>query len=175
MEEEATSDVLQSGVQNHPEAYDTEQLGDDEGDSQTTSLEWEAECSQSDGDLESSCIPYAGVHIDPENEIRVLVLDPGDFADELRGSLVVQRLRRHDGQGVSDDLDYEALSYAWGCWEHHEWILLADHIHPTAVTRNLWLALRRLRMQEKPRRLWIDQMHQPGWLLREKPSGWIDG
>lgn len=57
----------------------------------------------------------------------------------------------------ADDRDsFEALSYAWGSWTHCSWILLNGQ--DFRITRNLYLALRRLKRYHAIRRVWVDQI-----------------
>ncbi|KAL4889952.1 heterokaryon incompatibility protein-domain-containing protein [Aspergillus ambiguus] len=91
------------------------------------------------------------VQIAPEQEIRVLDLQPGHGEDDIRCQLSVQRL-------VSDSAtDYVALSYVWGDWVNHGFICL-NGVRNFPVTHNLLMALRRLRKTDKACRLWIDQI-----------------
>lgn len=51
---------------------------------------------------------------------------------------------------------YEALSYTWGSSSDGDAIIVDERRKP--VTRNLFLALRRLRQKDKIRRLWVDAL-----------------
>ncbi|PMD42634.1 heterokaryon incompatibility, partial [Hyaloscypha variabilis F] len=66
----------------------------------------------------------------------------------IHGNLVTAKL--------SDKPAYEALSYAWGHLVYCEKIYL-----PTSyleITSNLATALRQLRHQDRPRKLWVDAL-----------------
>jgi hypothetical protein len=81
--------------------------------------------------------------------IRVLELEASESADaHIRGRLIPVKVGRN--------FHYEALSYVWGDRSRTESILLQDkHFR---VSHNLWLALRRLRYDNKPRFLWVDAL-----------------
>ena len=55
---------------------------------------------------------------------------------------------------LSDDLSYEALSYAWGQPIFPE--MLHSHKGILKITENLALALRSLRFKDRVRYLWVD-------------------
>lgn len=87
------------------------------------------------------------LQIDATKEIRILELLPASLdSDSLRGRLIVVSLDQNPS--------YEALSYAWGE------PILCKNIRfgeiPLAITQNLSDALRRLRYQDRPQRLWVD-------------------
>lgn len=114
---------------------------------------------------------------DPEAEIRVAVLQPGVYIDELCVSFRIRRLligktsqisvgpRKPPLMKVSSPMskrtsfDYEALSYAWGSVDDPSSLLvkkmgLDRGIIP--ISRNLDIALRHLRDQSRSRTIWID-------------------
>lgn len=97
----------------------------------------------------------SGIPWDPlvgNDEIRVLLLEPGAFSDPLRGRLVTVSLStlRHKDK-------YEAISYLWG-----ESSDTYDTLHfpngTLGLRENLTHALRHLRLESTARRLWIDAL-----------------
>lgn len=95
---------------------------------------------------ESKCV-YPPV--DPNlRQIRLVTIEPGNWPDEIKGSLHTFSLREQPA--------YEALSYVWGDPTHRKPIQLNSQI--VEVTENLWTALRRLRKPSAPRVLWIDAL-----------------
>jgi hypothetical protein len=80
------------------------------------------------------------------NEIRLVILNPGDLEDEIRCHLYIASL--------DNDLIYEALSYVWGDQRMTRQIFI-DGL-PRRITSNLEIALRYLRHISQPRFLWID-------------------
>ena len=90
-----------------------------------------------------------------DSEIRILVLLPATDAETpVTCDLEVVSLQHND-------LPYEALSYTWG--PPFEGQCLPDQSiqlcgQPTAVTGNLFAALKRLRYSDKPRTLWVDAL-----------------
>ncbi|KAL8387242.1 hypothetical protein RB595_010052 [Gaeumannomyces hyphopodioides] len=78
--------------------------------------------------------------------IRLVTLNPGSWADEIRCTIDVVRF---DGNTA-----YEALSYVWGDPGIRKPIRLNGHHFD--VTENLWLAMRRLRDPSTPLVVWID-------------------
>lgn len=82
-----------------------------------------------------------------KSETRLFRLLPGVEDDPLAGELVRTNL---DRQPV-----FEALSHTWGKSPERTHITL-DTIPGFPITLNLAAALRRLRLQDLPRQLWID-------------------
>jgi hypothetical protein len=80
------------------------------------------------------------------SEIRLVTLNPGNFADDIHCYLSIVSL--------NDEGAYEALSYVWGDTGSTRQILI-DGL-PARVTDNLETALRYLRYISRPRVLWID-------------------
>jgi len=77
---------------------------------------------------------------------RILILEPGEFGDNLKGRLKhVRSLQNHD---------YEALSYVWG--ETSGTHMMSCSGMKIQITANLDAALRRLRFRDQPRLLWVD-------------------
>lgn len=87
--------------------------------------------------------------IESENgEIRLLELLPGKYDDPLSLRLLPKK--------SNEDIEYEALSYAWGTTDSpHEALLDGT---PTSMRVSLDLGLRRLRYAEKSRILWVDAL-----------------
>ncbi|KAK3335505.1 heterokaryon incompatibility protein-domain-containing protein [Cercophora scortea] len=81
-------------------------------------------------------------------EFRVLLLEPGKGNDTVCCRLFVCRL--------SDEVPYEALSYAWG--DATKTRLIICDGQPLRVANNLYHALRSLRHVARPRLLWIDAL-----------------
>ncbi|GAP86905.1 putative ankyrin and het domain protein [Rosellinia necatrix] len=96
--------------------------------------------------------------------IRIATIQPGSFNEDIRISL---RLEQLDSDHTPV---YEAMSYAWGLPvdspprisvnhpQHHHYL---RHFSPSnagslSVRPNLFLALRHVRLETKPRHLWID-------------------
>jgi hypothetical protein len=119
--------------------------------------------------LSQSAVSYPNIPIDAEEEIRVLEVQPvfveGRYDETLRCTLVVRQFRqielhrdrpyRYD-HPADNPAWFEALSYTWGSWIDCPYIMVnGQHFR---VTRNLFLALRRLRRHSGIRRLWVDQV-----------------
>lgn len=109
-------------------------------------------------------------------ETHVLTLYPGLYDHEIRVGLTKTLL------SVPDDelLEYEALSYSWG----HPHMTRAVTVEPREgwsggflpITSNMDLALRSLRLQDRPRVLWIDAIciNQSNLLERNHQVQWMD-
>lgn len=94
-----------------------------------------------------------------ENEIRILELLPSpDGEAPITCDVRVAPL--------SAELDYEALSYCWGDQTIKETIIVSGR--EVTITRSLYHAIRQLRLPEKKRALWIDQLCVDQWNLEEK-------
>lgn len=94
--------------------------------------------------------PYAPL---PDGQsIRMLILEPGELADPLKGRLEVTSI---DSAG-----NYEALSYVWGTSNQSGNISIAngDNEWPVDLTASLKETLLRLRFTDRRRRLWVDQI-----------------
>jgi len=88
-----------------------------------------------------------------EDEMRLLVLNPGSFQDPVYGQLQQVPL---DAQ-----TSYEALSYIWGDDNGCSTMTLGGKVLP--ITKNLECALRHLRDKEGPRVIWIDAVCINQW------------
>jgi len=87
--------------------------------------------------------------IDSEDgEIRLAELLPGCYDEPIRISLRTKR--------IDDPIGYEALSYVWGTAISPKRALVNGC--PMRVTVNLDMGLRRLRLCDSPRTLWIDAL-----------------
>lgn len=82
------------------------------------------------------------------SEIRIVILHPGSFGDPIVCQLEHIQL--------VPDADYEAVSYVWGDATVTKPIMLDGRVYP--VTTNLYMGLQFLRLNESPRRLWIDSL-----------------
>jgi hypothetical protein len=96
--------------------------------------------------------PYQYLPINEEaQEIRLLILFPGKFTDDLRCMLQIVSF-------TQDAIpEFEALSYAWGSTGDLVNILIGvEDPRELAVTQNVAVALPYLRHFRKPRIFWID-------------------
>jgi hypothetical protein len=85
---------------------------------------------------------------DPSAQMRLLTLSPARTgSSRIHGSLKTVTL-------PSQDLVYDAISYAWGVEMSSEPIYIG--INTMRVTKNLYGALCRLPEHDEPRVLWID-------------------
>ncbi|KAE9379992.1 HET-domain-containing protein, partial [Stipitochalara longipes BDJ] len=99
---------------------------------------------------------YSSTQLPDSLSFRIAILSPGEFDDVLTMTLEVRNLSEQD-------LDYEAISYCWSqgigdaiedTWDFH--VKCGEDTF--MVPRNLGRALRRLRYQDKQRRLWMDSV-----------------
>lgn len=79
---------------------------------------------------------------------RIFKLEPGKKTDDLRGSLQTHSL--------NSPPQYEALSYVWGPQDRNKSMNCDGQ--EFKITQSLDIALRRLRLFDKSRFLWIDQI-----------------
>ncbi|RBR09321.1 uncharacterized protein FIESC28_09929 [Fusarium coffeatum] len=79
---------------------------------------------------------------------RIFTLESGEKQDEIQGSLKTHRLDAAP--------EYEALSYEWG--SKTESTSMKCNKYDFKVTKSLDITLRRLRLTDRPRPLWIDQI-----------------
>lgn len=101
--------------------------------------------------------PYQPLHV-PQNEIRLLILEPGTGSSAVSAELV------HSSIGSTPC--YEALSYTWGdsatktidlgTQQRRTQHVLRAGSRRFQVTVNLEPALRHLRLENRPRVLWVD-------------------
>lgn len=87
--------------------------------------------------------------LNPDNrEIRLLEIQPGDFAKPISSRFVVTSL--------NNPISYQCLSYAWGDPEVTSPIVVSSQSYP--VTTNLLSALYRVRSLSERRLVWIDAL-----------------
>jgi Heterokaryon incompatibility protein (HET) len=84
----------------------------------------------------------------PRGNIRLLLLEPGNFADPISYRLI------HDDR--TNPLRYEALSYAWGSSEQDQ-PSLCNGVQ-RLILHDLGSALRHLRLRSRARLLWVDAL-----------------
>jgi hypothetical protein len=109
-------------------------------------------------------------------ETHVLTLYPGLYDDEIRIRLTKTLLSVPEDELV----EYEALSYSWG----HPEMTHAVMVEPREgwpggvlpITSNMDAALRSLRLQHRPRVLWVDAIciNQSNLLERNHQVQWMD-
>ena len=97
---------------------------------------------------------YPGLPLDLEDEFRLVEIQPGKPDDAICCHLFTAR--------VSDKPKYEALSYTWGNPDDKQTIeckgAAGDQDGHLLVTQNCAAALRRLRLEDSPRTVWIDSI-----------------
>jgi hypothetical protein len=93
--------------------------------------------------------------IDAKNEIRVLRLEPGEFAEPLIGSLLVRKI----GDDEENPPAYNCVSYYWG--EPKDFTSFVCDGKALRITAVVDAMLRHLRKPAKPRHLWIDASMYP--------------
>ncbi|KAL2073059.1 hypothetical protein VTL71DRAFT_10383 [Oculimacula yallundae] len=91
---------------------------------------------------------YPSPRITNAHEIRVLELLPGSMDDPIHCLLSIEH--------IWDDPRYKALSYVWGTATDTRSIQLNEVAFN--ITNNLEVALRHLRDEIEPQRLWIDAL-----------------
>ncbi len=89
-----------------------------------------------------------------DQSFRLLILEPGERHESLRGTLKVISLRS------SDFGSHETISYVWGNGTGVQQILICDRGIERAVklTANLYEGLVRLRLPDVKRIIWVDQI-----------------
>jgi len=90
--------------------------------------------------------PYQYHPLNGESEIRLLSLLPGKW------NSIIECLLHH--ASLDENPRYEALSYVWGGTAKSRNILLDGQVF--GVTKNLEVALKHLRHEQKRRLLWVD-------------------
>jgi hypothetical protein len=93
-------------------------------------------------------VELQAARISSGDKIRILDLLPGKEDDRIECEIREVSL--------SDGIEYEALSYVWGDKRNGRWIRIAGR--QFEVTDNLYDALRRLRISNSKRALWVDQL-----------------
>ncbi|KAF2451743.1 HET-domain-containing protein [Karstenula rhodostoma CBS 690.94] len=96
-------------------------------------------------------------------EIRVAVIQPGAYDDDIYISFRTRHLQRESELAVMEDsgFDFEALSYAWGLPEHVSRVQVVDKdtgatVGNIEIGQNLDVALRNIRLEHEERFMWID-------------------
>jgi hypothetical protein len=92
--------------------------------------------------------------------IRILIVEPGAFDDTICGRFDYQRFDRSE----RGKLDYEALSYFWGPQSIRDQILIAvedseKSLSSTvafSVSHTVTSAIKHLRYNDKPLKIWVD-------------------
>jgi hypothetical protein len=97
---------------------------------------------------------YPGPPLNLEDDFRLVDIGPGKLADVICCSLFSTRVR--------DKPKYEALSYTWGDLGDKQSIQCkgpaGDPAGRLFITRNCAAALRRLRLPDSSRTVWIDSI-----------------
>ena len=98
-------------------------------------------------------------HTLQENEIRVLYLEPGDFAEPLVGELkkasILPDTSRQFPSRPHASVQYEAISYAWESLEKPHSIKIRN-TGDIEITKSLFDILRHFRYVHRSRILWVD-------------------
>jgi hypothetical protein len=96
--------------------------------------------------------PYQYRPLNGEHDIRLLIIYPGLFDDPLCGEIVTANLLWKPS--------YDALSYTWadetGDTDRSRTIQCVKYSSTIHITKNCEAAIRRLRLSDKKRRIWID-------------------
>ncbi|KAI0006777.1 heterokaryon incompatibility protein-domain-containing protein [Xylariaceae sp. FL0662B] len=110
----------------------------------------EAEMRAREKNMESAVLTdyYKYTPISASQSTRLLVLSAGGESARLTGSLKLH--------WVGEEQDYKALSYVWGEQNMMDFIYLDGK--RLDITRNLGLALRKLRSTKSPKLIWVDQI-----------------
>lgn len=90
-----------------------------------------------------------------DQQIRVLIVDPGNYDDDIHARFELANL----ASLRSEHQEFHALSYYWGDNPEHVPIKLGSDtgaMLPFSVSPTVERALRRLRTQDSPVRIWID-------------------
>lgn len=114
--------------------------------------------STSTGGVPAGTGTYPPIEIDPKRQIRVLTLLPRCQVSTAQISCELFILDLPTSRSQNAALDFDALSYAWGSKTGSSPVLLNGGIGNIKVTNSLRAALERLRSDECPRRLWVDQI-----------------
>ncbi|KAI1738100.1 HET-domain-containing protein [Xylaria scruposa] len=88
----------------------------------------------------------------PANDyVRLATILPGNFNDDLVVKIEARQFL------IDDPPPYEALSYVWGSEDDKQPIQITNQASTTLhITRNLAVALRGLRLVDRPRDMWVD-------------------
>lgn len=93
---------------------------------------------------------FQQVKLAPFDEIRLVDIQPGNLQDEIHCNT--------SAHSLESPPEYEALSYVWGDPEKPKPVIHLNGITNFPITANLFRALRQLRYEDRPRRMWIDQL-----------------
>lgn len=91
-----------------------------------------------------------------EWEIRLLCIAPGRHADDIHCTIIHERVFPVDGRLVAMQHAYEALSYTWGSATNVCPLRVGPNGEFTYVSHNCVNAVRRLRLENTDRTVWID-------------------
>lgn len=138
--------ILKSYQQVHPSKYLEKQRLED---LEETVLEEEAMPTHI-ASLKSTSQHYRSLVY--KDEIRILVLHPGEFGDEIFFHMETVDLQKRGRK-------YEALSYTWGT-EPATNVIRSVQGTKVPVTRNLYSALQHLRYRDRIRVLWVDALYR---------------
>ncbi|KAH6685765.1 heterokaryon incompatibility protein-domain-containing protein [Plectosphaerella plurivora] len=86
----------------------------------------------------------------PARHIRVLRLHPGAAEDPLRATLC--------DISLDSVLNFEALSYTWGSPTYEDDLFLGEQRYPLVITKSLNEPLVALRLRNRDRDIWVDQV-----------------
>ncbi|KAF9874732.1 ankyrin and het domain protein [Colletotrichum karsti] len=97
-----------------------------------------------------------------ERDFRILSLSPGKTDEPLKGELLtrpidpyIDEAAKHDGDDLPESPDsYEAVSYVWGSTDTPRTITVSSA--EVSITENLFSCLKRVRLADRPRLLWVD-------------------
>ncbi|TQN67654.1 Heterokaryon incompatibility protein 6, OR allele [Colletotrichum shisoi] len=99
-----------------------------------------------------------------ERDFRILSLSPGKSDEPLRGELLVRPIdtyideaSKHEGELPESADSYEAVSYVWGSDDKPRRIASPAGAE-VAITENLYHCLRRIRLGDRPRLVWVDAL-----------------
>ncbi|WYZ45971.1 hypothetical protein EsH8_IX_000196 [Colletotrichum jinshuiense] len=100
-----------------------------------------------------------------ERDFRLLSLLPGKFDDPVQGELVVcpidpyvEEAGKH-AEDLPESADsYEAISYVWGSNDKPHRITSPSTGAEISITESLFLCLKRVRLEDRPRLVWADAL-----------------
>jgi len=114
--------------------------------------------------MEDQQVPYQYRPISASEEIRVLRLQPGAFAEPLIGSLVVRKI----GDDEQNPPAYDCVSYSWGPQQH--FTSFACDGQTLRITVAVDEMLRHMRQAMELCNLWVDASKYRCMLQRTKYS-----
>ncbi|GAP84250.1 putative heterokaryon incompatibility protein [Rosellinia necatrix] len=120
-------------------------------------IEYQPRATQKPAPEPVAAIPYQPL-TQEDQQIRVLVVKPGAFDDIIHAHFESVSLDRFD----DDQEGFHALSYCWGdSLDTVDNVLEIESIvgsGPFRIGRTIERAIRRLRVQDRPLRIWIDAL-----------------